>query len=238
MKRLKLAALTTALILSVTAFAACGKKDKDNAVVGNNWSALKLTDVYNTTYVEKDSDYTPITATKLDEFTGYKRFSVSRSGSTLPNYDVLQVLYKENAETKVTTYKLYNFMLNKVVKTFTVNNAVYYTSGSEGTYVNFVFKYYNLNGTRYVYAVQYQTKDLSTGTGTTETYSLDGKLISSSATVDFINIAYAKETDDDNNETHTLKFTAIDNEDNTVRASYIANIYTGETKTADKTPVN
>lgn len=115
MKRLKLAALTTALVLSVTAFAACGKKDKDNAVVGNNWSALKLTDVYNTTYVEKD-DYTPITATKIDEFTGYKKFTISNSGYTLPNYDVFQVLYKEtevtkdNVVIKVTTYKLYNLL--------------------------------------------------------------------------------------------------------------------------------
>lgn len=243
MKRLKLAALTTALVLSVTAFAACGKKDKDNAVVGNNWSALKLTDVYNTTYVEKD-DYTPITATKIDEFTGYKKFTISNSGYTLPNYDVLQVLYKEtevtkdNVVTKVTTYKLYNLMLNKVVKTFTVDDAVYYTSGSVGTYVNFVFKYQYINGARYVYAVQAQTKDLSTGTGTTDTYSLDGKLLSSSATVDFVNFTYIKETDDDDNDAYLLRFTVIDDDDATVRASYIENVYTGETKTADKKPVN
>lgn len=243
MKRLKLAALTTALVLSVTAFAACGKKDKDNAVVGNNWSVLKLTDVYNTTYVEKD-DYTPITATKIDEFTGYKKFTISNSGYTLPNYDVLQVLYKEtevtkdNVVTKVTTYKLYNLMLNKVVKTFTVDDAVYYTSGSVGTYVNFVFKYQYINGARYVYAVQAQTKDLSTGTGTTDTYSLDGKLLSSSATVDFVNFTYIKETDDDDNDAYLLRFTVIDDDDATVRASYIENVYTGETKTADKKPVN
>ena len=243
MKRLKLAALTTALVLSVTAFAACGKKDKDNAVVGNNWSALKLTDVYNTTYVEKD-DYTPITATKIDEFTGYKKFTISNSGYTLPNYDVLQVLYKEtevtkdNVVTKVTTYKLYNLMLNKVVKTFTVDDAVYYTSGSVGTYVNFVFKYQYINGARYAYAVQAQTKDLSTGTGTTDTYSLDGKLLSSSATVDFVNFTYIKETDEDNNDAYLLRFTVIDDDDATVRASYIENVYTGETKTADKKPVN
>lgn len=243
MKRLKLAALTTALVLSVTAFAACGKKDKDNAVVGNNWSALKLTDVYNTTYVEKD-DYTPITATKIDEFTGYKKFKISNSGYTLANYDVLQVLYKENevtkdnVVTKVTTYKLYNLMLNKVVKTFTVDDAVYYTSGSVGTYVNFVFKYQYTNGTRYVYAVQAQTKDLSTGTGTTDTYSLDGKLFSSSATVYFDNFTYIKETDDDDNDAYLLQFTVLDDEDATVRATYIENIYTGETKTADKKPVN
>lgn len=243
MKRLKLAALTTALVLSVTAFAACGKKDKDNAVVGNNWSALKLTDVYNTTYVEKD-DYTPITATKIDEFTGYKKFTISNSGYTLANYDVFQVLYKEtevtkdNVVTKVTTYKLYNLMLNKVVKTFTVDDAVYYTSGSVGTYVNFVFKYQYINGARYVYAVQAQTKDLSTGTGTTDTYSLDGKLLSSSATVDFVNFTYIKETDDDNNDAYLLRFTVIDDDDDTVRATYIENVYTGETKTADKKPVN
>lgn len=243
MKRLKLAALTTALVLSVTAFAACGKKDKDNAVVGNNWSALKLTDVYNTTYVEKD-DYTPITATKIDEFTGYKKFTISNSGYTLPNYDVLQVLYKEtevtkdNVVTKVTTYKLYNLMLNKVVKTFTVDDAVYYTSGSVGTYVNFVFKYQYIGGARYVYAVQAQTKDLSTGTGTTDTYSLDGKLLSSSATVNFVNFTYTKETDDDDNDAYLLQFTVIDDEDDTVRATYIENVYTGETKTADKKPVN
>lgn len=243
MKRLKLAALTTALVLSVTAFAACGKKDKDNAVVGNNWSALKLTDVYNTTYVEKD-DYTPITATKIDEFTGYKKFKISNSGYTLANYDVLQVLYKEtevtkdNVVTKVTTYKLYNLMLNKVVKTFTVDDAVYYTSGSVGTYVNFVFKYQYTNGTRYVYAVQAQTKDLSTGTGTTDTYSLDGKLFSSSATVYFDNFTYIKETDDDDNDAYLLQFTVLDDEDATVRATYIENVYTGETKTADKKPVN
>lgn len=243
MKRLKLAALTTALVLSVTAFAACGKKDNDNAVVGNNWSALKLTDVYNTTYVEKD-DYTPITATKIDEFTGYKKFTISNSGYTLPNYDVLQVLYKEtevtkdNVVTNVTTYKLYNLMLNKVVKTFTVDDAVYNTSGSVGTYVNFVFKYQYISGARYVYAVQAQTKDLSTGTGTTDTYSLDGKLLSSSATVNFDNFTYIKETDDDDNDAYLLQFTVLDDEDATVRATYIENVYTGETKTADKKPVN
>lgn len=240
MKRLKIAALWTALILTVTAFAACGKKDKDDdAAVGNNWSALKLTDVYNTTYVENDDDYTPITATKIDEFTGYKKFRIENNGYSTPsNYDVLQVLYKENAETKVTTYKLYNLMLNKVVKTFEVKNVVQYNSGSAGTYVNFIFEYNNLNGAYYAYAVQYQTKDLSTGTGTTETYSLDGKLLSSSATVDYTNFTFMRETDEDNNNAYFIGFTVIDALDGTVRASYIENVYTGETKTAAKTPVN
>lgn len=234
MKRLKLAALTTALVLSVTAFAACGKKDKDNAVVGNNWSALKLTDVYNTTYVEKD-DYTPITATKIDEFTGYKKFTISNSGYTLANYNVFQVLYKEtevtkdNVVTKVTTYKLYNLMLNKVVKTFTVDDAVYYTSGSVGTYVNFVFKYQYIGGARYVYAVQAQTKDLSTGTGTTDTYSLDGKLLSSSATVTFKNHVLNEEKDEDGYTDYILDFIMCDSQDETVSETYSVDVYTGAT---------
>lgn len=244
MKKLKLAALLTAFTLSVTAFAACGKKDDaKNGGANSAWeTSLKITDVYNTEFVGDKSDNISVTAKTLGDFTGWDKLQIENY-ENVQNKDVVQVFYKKNDATGATTYKLYNLALDKVVKTFDVENAVQESYLSSGNYVRFVFiRFEQSYATNYAYAVVKQVKDLATGTGTTETYALDGYELSKSQAVVFDgdkNIVFERIDDEDGNTDYYLTFSIFDADDKNFKAKYTENVYTGETKTAvRKEPVN
>ena len=245
MKKAKLAALFTALILSVTAFTACGKKDNDgDPAAQNNWETLKLGDVYSSTFDETaDADYYKDNYAKykranVTELSGYVNTAVSYSSSRPANYSVLTVFTKYSEATDKTEYKLYNLTQNKTVKTFSYENVKSSYYGSEGTYVN--IKYLTASSyPYYAYAVQVETRNLSTGDQTRTIYGLDGTLITDKQTVSVGSTKFITESDDDGNDEYFVEFALADSADDNFAASYTANVFTGETKaTVQKQPEN
>ena len=246
MKKVKLAALLTALALSVTAFAACGK-DKDScgttAATQNNWETLKISDVYNSDYDETANEdayknyYAKAKRVNVPELTGFS-FEPVYSYNAPNNESVLRVFKKYDATSKRAVYKLYNLTLNKVVKTLTFDKTAKSPNDGEGVYVS--LSYLQTDDFPYsVFALLVGTEDLSTGAKTNSLYGLDGTLLSDKTTV-IVTETKVNSKFVDNKQSFSVRFTLGDSEDATVANSYaIENVYCGEiTKLVSKQPVN
>lgn len=201
-KRIKLAALLTALTLSVTAFAACGKKDNGggSSTASGNWERADFGDVFNTSYSYVDNT-SGITATRLNDYTDYD-FDNYFTGSAA-NQNVVALFSKIDSD-GFGDYKVYNAMLSKQIlsvtssKDFTYNlNAIYF------------------NG--YVYAIKCNSYNLTTGESFDTIYSLDGKKLATDAHISMADV--------DSTESRGLFY--IDDGNGSVY--YDVNLRTGET---------
>ena len=126
MKKLKLAALLTALTLSVTAFAACGKKDDEkggSTDISVNWETANFQDVFKTEYVASDGEVAApaLKGTVLSDYDGYEYVSVSvydqndtRYNYSTQNYNPVVVMCSVNDDGSA-DYRFYNVALGKEV---------------------------------------------------------------------------------------------------------------------------
>lgn len=174
MKKLKLAALLTAFTLSVTAFAACGKKDDDkgsgdSSAIAESWETANFQDVFKTTYVADDDEAvkSPLNATKLSDFTGYtiKTYSFdinySYGRGTQNNYPIVQ-FSRENSD-GTTDFAVYN---NSLGKTLIKKNLPAGTTANIKLYIG------DANGYYWYYRFGFITESKE---GTTEqAYAFDG----------------------------------------------------------------
>ena len=158
MKKIKLAAVITALILSVTVFTACGK-DRDEAKnkggpVAVSWDIAEFSEVFKTKYINNDEKIKKLTATKLNDFSNYDdtaySFMSDFSGS-VKNSRSLRILSLLDSATGATDYVIYNFALDKVV---------YRTTLAAGENVDATLCARNIYGDYWYYAFKIvKTKD-------------------------------------------------------------------------------
>ena len=180
-KKVKIAALFTALAVSVTAFAACGKdKGGDNggtSVATDNWTPANFSEVFVTDYVS-DGKYKPVTATKLNEYTGYN-LDVTFSPDSAIN-DRVVTLFTKTVD-GFTEYKVYNTMLGREILSVKSDKDYFYSVEAVSDY-------------RAVYAVKCEKYNNSTYDTEYSYYSLDGQLLGTAGSIDWLYLSSDNKT--------------------------------------------
>lgn len=168
-KRIKIAALLTALTLSVTAFAACGKKDNGggSSTASGNWERADFGDVFNASYSYVDNT-SGITATKLSDYTDYDFVNYFTSGAL--NRNVVALFSKFDSD-GFGDYKVYNTMLSRQILSVTSSKEISYNISS----------IVSTNGN--VYAIKCNSSNITTGESFDTIYSLDGKKLADDADI-------------------------------------------------------
>ena len=127
MKKLKLAALLTAFTLSVTAFAACGKKDDKkggSTDISVSWETANFQDVFKTKYVASDDEATApaLKGNVLSTYDGYEFVSgvyvYEQDGTryvySTQNHNPVVAMYKVKDDGSA-DYRFYNVALGKEI---------------------------------------------------------------------------------------------------------------------------
>ncbi len=209
MKKMKAVALMAVLALSATAFVACSEDDGNTvASVSSNWSAVKLSEVYETKYVASEEE-NKATGEQLTQYDGYSVGRITDNSYYSRNNAPVSLLDK--TVTSNTQYKLYNWALDAEIASFKINN--------NGESISFAWVTDNNYGYRYAIEV---TKT-NFGSTTVSYYSLDGVLLGTGNDISFS--FNGTQTDEDGN---TLGiFTKTKGNAST---KYSLMLYTGETE--------
>lgn len=224
MKKLKLAALLTAFTLSVTAFAACGKKDdkKDGSTdISVSWETANFQDVFKTKYVASDDEATApaLNGNVLSAYDGYECIpgfdNYEQDGTSYTystqNHNPVVAMYKVKDDGS-TDYRFYNVALGKEI----LQKALAADEEFEIKTIG-----HEVTGGFWVYALRIDI--LGKESSSTEYYTFEGtKLNGSLRLVDEYDVR------DDNGRliSKELVFKVSDSEGNVT--SYRTNAYTGK----------
>ncbi len=207
MKKIKVVALIATLALSATAFVACTDEGNAAAGVSSNWSAVKLSEVYETKYVASEEEK-EVAGEQLKQYDGYAVGIITNNGYYNRNNAPVSALYKGG--TSNTQYKLYNWALDEEIASFKINS---------GDSISFAWVTDNNYGYRYAIEV---TKTTS-GNTTVSYYSLDGESL---GTGDNISFSFnGTQTDEDGNVLGIFTQTK-----GNASTKYSVKLYTGETE--------